>query len=764
MRRRIKAALYLVILAALTPAVTVRAESEEVAISEELTEMAASEEPTETAAAEELSEMKISVESAECGEPGGTELLSDGQEYLIQEDALTDGGVDNSAVIDQCPTKDDILPESCECIETPESNDLTEQVYEETAESASDEQIISVDTVVTDGTGLEDRSEPDENNELEDITDSGENNEPVDTTELKDNACDGSETGLAANDDCIDKIQTDFESREDIEESETQSENAELNKIAIAVSDIYTSPEQQVEEIDSVITDSVSSPSVDEPESECTAAVVEKSVISAKVNTASDKKYTGWRTENGKQYWYENGIKQGTTGRGKEIYDPGSDAWYWLDAVQGGAKAVSKDVYMESAAGQFADRDDGTGKWVRYDKNGHMIKGWQTVGGKTYYFDLTYGSMAHGKVMIEKLPCWFDETTGIGRHLIWEKVNNQNYYWYEQGKRQGYDPNNSAYRGKEIYDPSDDAWYWLDNNAQGKKAVSKDVFQPYTYQGKDNEGKWVRYDSDGRMVKGWDSNENGVYYFDNTTGAMKKGTVTIANENVNFDVNTGIMTSAFTPGLFISAIEKTIKDDMKSNGILASLSAAQAYLESGYGNSKLTKEANNLFGIKGFYNGNSVTMTTQEYIGGRWVTQKDIFRKYPSWKESVADHSDLFNTLSRYTNLRNLTNYRAACTYVREDGYATDPMYTVKLISVIKKNELNKWDGAGSSSGYSSLDRDVEVTASSLNVRSSASTAGSVLTSLPRGMVVVIDQVIGNWGRLADYQSGWICLDYVKNY
>ena len=56
--------------------------------------------------------------------------------------------------------------------------------------------------------------------------------------------------------------------------------------------------------------------------------------------------YTGWKTVNGKDYWYENGVKQGTTGRGKEIYDPDSDAWYWLDANQGRAKAVNKDVYQ----------------------------------------------------------------------------------------------------------------------------------------------------------------------------------------------------------------------------------------------------------------------------------------------------------------------------------------------------------------------------------------------------------------------------------
>ena len=98
---------------------------------------------------------------------------------------------------------------------------------------------------------------------------------------------------------------------------------------------------------------------------------------------------TGWKEENGNLYWYENGVKQGTEGRGKEIYDPVSDAWYWLDAVDGGKKAVGKDVYQESDAGPWAENADGTGKWVRYDENGHMVKGWNTNEKGTYFFDYT---------------------------------------------------------------------------------------------------------------------------------------------------------------------------------------------------------------------------------------------------------------------------------------------------------------------------------------------------------------------------------------
>ena len=233
--------------------------------------------------------------------------------------------------------------------------------------------------------------------------------------------------------------------------------------------------------------------------------------------------YTGWKTVNGKDYWYENGVKQGTTGRGKEIYDPDSDAWYWLDANRGGAKAVSKDVYQESNGG----------KWVRYDANGHMIKGWDTNDDGTYYFDLVTGAMTKGDATIDGLPCSFDTVTGIGLNCAWKRINDKDY-WYEGGKRQGYDPNNAAYRGKEIYDPASNGWYWLDNVQQGAKAVSKDVYQ------ESSGGKWVRYDANGQMIKGWNTNADGTYYFDPITGAMAKGTTTIDGMTYYFDPATGV--------------------------------------------------------------------------------------------------------------------------------------------------------------------------------------------------------------------------------
>ena len=295
------------------------------------------------------------------------------------------------------------------------------------------------------------------------------------------------------------------------------------------------------------------------------------------IQTAPAKVYAadsenGWREENGTSYWYENGVRQGVrynadgsideTYRGKEIYDPDSDAWYWLDNVQQGAAAKDKDVYQESDAGNWADRTDGTGKWVRYDAAGHMVKGWNSNANGTYYFDPIYGTMAKGYAVIDGGLHYFDENTGVEQPTSWDGLNGWvtydniygNSYWYENGVRQGvlYNEDGSidtSYRGKEIYDPDSDAWYWLDSVDNGKKAINKDVYQDSfagdwgetTNEQGQHVGKWVRYDAQGHMVKGWSTNENGTYYFDPIYGTMAKGTVTIDGVKYEFDGMTGTL-------------------------------------------------------------------------------------------------------------------------------------------------------------------------------------------------------------------------------
>ncbi len=252
---------------------------------------------------------------------------------------------------------------------------------------------------------------------------------------------------------------------------------------------------------------------------------------------------------NGNYYFYENGEMAAS----KEAFVNGQ--WRWFDAD--GTMAVDKDVYLA----------DG-GKWVRYNEKGEMIKGEDHRYGGWYYFDPTTGAMTKGPAILEDgRQVYYDAATGqmakgtqningqtyyfdeVDGHLVkgenskvWVQIDGKDF-WYEDWKRQGYDPADGSYRGKEIYDPTSDAWYWLDSVQQGAKAVSKDVYQE-SYSAypdrEDGTGKWVRYDENGRMVKGWDNTEAGTYYFEEITGAMAKGHVTIEGREYYFDPVTGI--------------------------------------------------------------------------------------------------------------------------------------------------------------------------------------------------------------------------------
>lgn len=149
---------------------------------------------------------------------------------------------------------------------------------------------------------------------------------------------------------------------------------------------------------------------------------------------------------------------------------------------------------------------------------------------------------------------------------------------------------------------------------------------------------------------------------------------------------------SYTDKTFLERLKPYVLTDMKTSGILASLTAAQAFIESNKGNSGLTKCGNNLFGIKGEYNGCYGMYWTNEYYNGVKKRVQAAFKHYPSWQESIADHSGMFNRMNRYKNLRGCTDYKKACENVKKDGYATAPDYTSTLIKTINKYQLYNWD------------------------------------------------------------------------
>lgn len=149
---------------------------------------------------------------------------------------------------------------------------------------------------------------------------------------------------------------------------------------------------------------------------------------------------------------------------------------------------------------------------------------------------------------------------------------------------------------------------------------------------------------------------------------------------------------------FIERVGALAAADMQKSGVLASMTIAQAILESGWGKSGLTVKGNALFGIKAgtSWTGAVYSGKTQEcYDGVTFTTVTGLFRAYGSWAESVADHSDLLSCNARYKAVIGERDYKAACRAIAAAGYATDPKYADKLVQIIEAYALTAYDGAG---------------------------------------------------------------------
>lgn len=143
---------------------------------------------------------------------------------------------------------------------------------------------------------------------------------------------------------------------------------------------------------------------------------------------------------------------------------------------------------------------------------------------------------------------------------------------------------------------------------------------------------------------------------------------------------------------FLESIHDGAISGWKNYGVLPSVTAAQAIIESAWGQSGLATQGHNLFGIKGSYHGQSINMMTREVYGGRSVYVNAAFRRYANNSESVEDHGNFLASNSRYHNLLWVQDYGTVTRLIRQDGYATDPSYTTTLNSVIQRYNLTAWD------------------------------------------------------------------------
>ncbi|PMD69498.1 glycoside hydrolase family 73 protein [Companilactobacillus nuruki] len=135
----------------------------------------------------------------------------------------------------------------------------------------------------------------------------------------------------------------------------------------------------------------------------------------------------------------------------------------------------------------------------------------------------------------------------------------------------------------------------------------------------------------------------------------------------------------------------------KEYGVLPSITIAQAILESDWGTSSLASQYNNYFGIKGDDPSNTKVLQTKEYTNGQWITINGRFRVYSDFRESMKDHTKLLVNGTtwnpqQYKQVLQSKDYIEAAVALQSDGYATDPGYTTKIIRIIQKYNLKKYD------------------------------------------------------------------------
>ncbi|WP_162127294.1 glucosaminidase domain-containing protein [Flavobacterium phycosphaerae] len=173
--------------------------------------------------------------------------------------------------------------------------------------------------------------------------------------------------------------------------------------------------------------------------------------------------------------------------------------------------------------------------------------------------------------------------------------------------------------------------------------------------------------------------------------AQKKPTTTNVNDSnatVVLEATTRVKVTTQMVLAYIEKYKEVAKDNMVRTKIPASVTLGQAILESGAGTGPLSVQANNHFGIKCHkeWTGPSISYTDDE--------ENECFRKYQDPSESFRDHSYFLTSRPRYVPLFQLgeDDYVAWAKGLKNAGYATDPKYPDKLIALIERYQLNKFD------------------------------------------------------------------------
>ena len=387
------------------------------------------------------------------------------------------------------------------------------------------------------------------------------------------------------------------------------------------------------------------------------------------------------QADDGNYYMFKNGVRQS-----------GVQSWYGTY------------YYFDPTTYLRVDNDyreqvwqDGTHDWYMFGSDGRIVSGLYDWQGSTYYFDpSTYLRVDND----------YRSTESDGRGVL--LGNNGialtglqkwmgSYYYFDPVTKLRVD---NDYRSTE----SDGRGVLLGNDGIALSGVQKwygtyYYFDPVTKLRVDNNyvqsqwGDWYLFGNNGQIVSGIYSWLGSLYYFNPSTYLKATNTYVYAGGKSYWADESGVLSEIQDAhSAFLASIKQAAQDGWKQFGVLPSVTAAQAILESAWGQSALATEGHNLFGIKGSYNGQSITMRTAEYGSNGYYYINAAFRKYPSNYESVVDHGNFLASNSRYSNLLWQKDYHTVTYDLQHDGYATSPTYASSLNRVIETYGLTDWD------------------------------------------------------------------------
>ena len=194
---------------------------------------------------------------------------------------------------------------------------------------------------------------------------------------------------------------------------------------------------------------------------------------------------------------------------------------------------------------------------------------------------------------------------------------------------------------------------------------------------------------------------------------------------------------------YIVQFSEIAMQEMKQYGIPASITLAQGILESGAGQGTLSVRANNHFGIK------CHTGWQGDFVHHDDDQDQECFRKYVDAKYSYRDHSLFLTTRGRYSSLFDLSqkDYKGWAKGLKKAGYATDPKYPDKLISIIERYQLEVFDTQDL--GSKKIMRESKNKTYNVSVKTYTVTKGDTLYSISRRFDISVED-LKSFNKLKD--------------